>query len=94
MGILSKAHKYLVWFGAAYVIVLISLVHPLVQQELLYLRNVRMVDELALSNPSAFGLSPYSTLNLKLNTSDGERLGKLSYISTVSTNLDSRCMAW
>ncbi|EIM21414.1 alpha/beta-hydrolase [Wallemia mellicola CBS 633.66] len=75
MGVLSKAHKYLVWFGAAYVTVLISLVHPLVQQELLYLRNVRMVDESTLSNPAAFGLSPYSTLNVKLNTSDGEHLG-------------------
>ncbi|TIA91252.1 hypothetical protein E3P99_01185 [Wallemia hederae] len=75
MGILAKGHKWLVIFGGIYAAIMVSLMHPYVQQEVLYLRRVRMADKETLSNPAAFGLSPFKTLNLQLNTSDGEQLG-------------------
>lgn len=85
---IKKLHKFLIYFGFIYVLILLSLIHPDLQREVLYLRKVKVAYQ-NLDNPTSFGLSPLKTFNLNLNTSDGEQLGAWHLIpnSLINDNL-------
>ncbi|TIB09957.1 hypothetical protein E3P92_03340 [Wallemia ichthyophaga] len=56
--------------------------------QVLYLRRVKMAGSETLSDPAAFGLSPFKTFNVRLNTVDRERLGSWHVLPDSLVSMD------
>ncbi|GFZ47996.1 hypothetical protein JCM24511_05743 [Saitozyma sp. JCM 24511] len=60
---------------AIYAVLLVVLALPAVQTEFLFLHRVNLPLPRKLDHPEHYGLAPFKTRNLKLTTTDGERIG-------------------
>ncbi|KAF9046493.1 Alpha/Beta hydrolase protein [Panaeolus papilionaceus] len=67
--------KYLVAFGALYVLLVALLATPQFQNHALFLNAVRLPFFAKFDTPEKYGLAPNRTINFKLQTPDNESLG-------------------
>ncbi|WVQ95462.1 hypothetical protein IAU59_002559 [Kwoniella sp. CBS 9459] len=73
--LLRKAHYVPLLFVLGYAALLALLTIPAIQRELLFLHHVPIPLFPDFTNPERYGLAPFKTRNLRLNTSDGESIG-------------------
>ncbi|WWD20788.1 hypothetical protein CI109_105265 [Kwoniella shandongensis] len=74
-SLLKKAHYLPTGLVGLYGLILVLLTLPPIQREALFLHHVRFPFFADFSNPERYGLAPFKTRNLKLETSDGESIG-------------------
>ncbi|PPR00456.1 hypothetical protein CVT24_004517 [Panaeolus cyanescens] len=67
--------KYLVAFGAIYLLVVVLLTIPYFQSHVLFLNAVRLPFFANFDTPEKYGLAPNRTINLRLQTPDNESIG-------------------
>ncbi|WVR08681.1 hypothetical protein IAU60_005739 [Kwoniella sp. DSM 27419] len=74
-ALLRRAHYAPLALALGYVTLLALLMVPAIQREVLFLHHVAVPPFAKFDNPEKYGLAPYKTRNLRLNTSDGVSLG-------------------
>ncbi|WVF67898.1 hypothetical protein IAT40_002659 [Kwoniella sp. CBS 6097] len=74
-SLLQKAHYLPLSIVLGYISLLVLLTVPSIQRELLFLHHIPIPLFPDYENPEKYGLAPFKTRNLRLNTSDGESIG-------------------
>ncbi|GAA6006833.1 alpha/beta hydrolase [Rhodotorula paludigena] len=75
MGILRRAHIWILYAFVAYVAFLVSLIYEPVQRGLIYLHGIRIPFGADFSRPESVGFAPGKVLPFRLTTPDGATLG-------------------
>ncbi|GJN90013.1 hypothetical protein Rhopal_003008-T1 [Rhodotorula paludigena] len=75
MGILRRAHIWVLYAFVAYVAFLVSLIYEPVQRGLIYLHGIRIPFGADFSRPESVGFAPGKVLPFRLTTPDGATLG-------------------
>ncbi|KAF8510077.1 Alpha/Beta hydrolase protein [Hysterangium stoloniferum] len=72
---IKKAHRFLIWFGGIYALLVALLAVPFVQTHLLYLHKARWPLFPDFAHPEKYGIAPQKAANIKITTSDNVTLG-------------------